>query len=129
MASAIRPRPLFCGAKAMLCGRFRCSSSPTSSANRPFAAAMSGLSEPRDLIQSLTELGCLDDFDMLLTSNWGTRDTTRLAAELAGIIREQKPNAIFACDPVMGEDDVLHGKPDLTETMTSGLVPIANVLL
>jgi hypothetical protein len=48
---------------------------------------------------------------MLLTGYLGTPDTARLAAELAGIIRAQKPHAIFACDPVMGDDDALYVKP------------------
>jgi pyridoxine kinase len=85
--------------------------------------------QARDLIQGLKELGNLDDVDMLLTGYLGTPDTARLAAELAGIIRKQKPHAIFACDPVMGDDDALYVKPDLAEAITSDLVPIADVLL
>jgi pyridoxine kinase len=85
--------------------------------------------QARDLIQGLKELGYLDDVDMLLTGYLGTPDTARLAAELAGIIRAQKPHAIFACDPVMGDDDALYVKPDLAEAITSALVPIADVLL
>ena len=85
--------------------------------------------QARDLIQGLKELGYLDDVDMLLTGYLGTPDTARLAAELAGIIRAQKPHAIFACDPVMGDDDALYVKPDLAEAITSDLVPIADVLL
>jgi pyridoxine kinase len=52
-----------------------------------------------------------------------------LAAELAGIIRAQKPDAIFACDPVMGDDDALYVKPDLADAIATDLVPIADVLL
>ncbi|MEZ5833347.1 MAG: pyridoxal kinase [Dongiaceae bacterium] len=85
--------------------------------------------QARDLIQGLKELGYLDDVDMLLTGYLGTPDTARLAAELAGIIRTQKPHAVFACDPVMGDDDALYVKPDLAEAITSELVPIADVLL
>ena len=85
--------------------------------------------QARDLIQGLKELGYLDDVDMLLTGYLGTPDTARLAAELAGIIRAQKPHAIFACDPVMGDDDALYVKPDLAEAIASDLVPIADVLL
>ena len=85
--------------------------------------------QARDLIQGLKELGYLDDVDMLLTGYLGTPDTARLAAELAGIIRAQKPSAIFACDPVMGDDDALYVKPDLAEAIATALVPIADVLL
>lgn len=85
--------------------------------------------QARDLIQGLKELGYLDDVDMLLTGYLGTPDTARLAAELAGIIRAQKPNAIFACDPVMGDDDALYVKPALAEAIADELVPIADVLL
>jgi pyridoxine kinase len=85
--------------------------------------------QARDLIQGLKELGYLDDVDMLLTGYLGTPDTARLAAELAGLIRAQKPQALFACDPVMGDDDALYVKPDLAEAIASDLVPIADVLL
>ena len=85
--------------------------------------------QARDLIQGLKELGYLDDVDMLLTGYLGTPDTARLAAELAGIIRAQKPHAIFACDPVMGDDDALYVKPDLAEAITTDLVSLADVLL
>jgi pyridoxine kinase len=84
--------------------------------------------QARDLIQGLKELGYLDDVDMLLTGYLGTSDTARLAAELAGIIRAQKPQAIFACDPVMGDDDALYVKPDLAEAITRELVPTADLL-
>jgi pyridoxine kinase len=85
--------------------------------------------QARDLIAGLKELGYLDDVDMLLTGYLGTPDTARLAAELAEIIRKQKPHAIFACDPVMGDDDALYVKPALADAITSELVPIADVLL
>lgn len=85
--------------------------------------------QARDLIQGLKELGYLDDVDMLLTGYLGTPDTARLAAELAGIIRAEKPHAIFACDPVMGDDDALYVKPDLAEAIAADLVPIADLLL
>ena len=85
--------------------------------------------QARDLIEGLKELGYLDDVDMLLTGYLGTADTARLAAELAGIIRTQKPGAIFACDPVMGDDDALYVKPALADAITTELVPIADVLL
>jgi pyridoxine kinase len=85
--------------------------------------------QARDLIQGLKELGYLDDVDMLLTGYLGTADTARLAAELAGIIRAQKPHALFACDPVMGDDDALYVKPDLADAITTDLVSLADVLL
>lgn len=85
--------------------------------------------QARDLIEGLKELGYLDDVDMLLTGYLGTSEAARLAAELAGIVRAQKPGALFACDPVMGDDDALYVKPDLADTITTDLVPIADVLL
>src|SRR5262245_25889129 len=85
--------------------------------------------QAKEMIEGLKELGYLDDVDMLLTGYLGTADTARLAAELAVLIRAQKPNAIFACDPVMGDDDALYVKPALAEAITEELVPIADVLL
>src|SRR5262245_46180782 len=85
--------------------------------------------QAKEMIEGLKELGYLDQVDMLLTGYLGTADTARLTAELAGIIRAQRPNAIFACDPVMGDDDALYVKPDLAEAIATDLVPIADVLL
>jgi pyridoxine kinase len=87
------------------------------------------MEQAKEMIEGLKELGYLDQVDMLLTGYLGTADTARLAAELAGIIRAQQPNAIFACDPVMGDDDALYVKPDLADAIASDLVPIADVLL
>lgn len=85
--------------------------------------------QARDMVEGLKELGYLDQVDMLLTGYLGTADTARLTAELAGLIRKNNPKAIFACDPVMGDDDSLYVKPDLADTIASDLVPIADVLL
>jgi pyridoxine kinase len=85
--------------------------------------------QARDLVEGLKELGYLDDVDMLLTGYLGTPDTARMAAELAGLIRAQNPRAIFACDPVMGDDDELYVKPDLAEAIASELIQAADVLL
>ena len=85
--------------------------------------------QARDLIEGLKELGYLDDVDMLLTGYLGTPDTARLAAELARLIRAQNPKAIFACDPVMGDDDELYVKPDLADTIAEELIQAADVLL
>lgn len=85
--------------------------------------------QARDLVEGLKELGYLDDVDMLLTGYLGTPDTARLAGELAGIIRAQNPKMIFACDPVMGDDDALYVKPDLADTIADELIQKADVLL
>src|ERR1044072_1630989 len=85
--------------------------------------------QARDLIQGLKELGYLDDVDMLLTGYLGPPEPARVGAELAGIIRAQKRSAIFACDPVMGDDDALYVKPDLADAIATDLVSIADVLL
>jgi pyridoxine kinase len=85
--------------------------------------------QARDMVEGLKELGYLDQVDMLLTGYLGTADTARLTAELAGLIRQQNPRAIFACDPVMGDDDALYVKPDLADAIATDLVPIADVLL
>jgi len=85
--------------------------------------------QARDLVEGLKELGYLDDVDMLLTGYLGTPDTARLAAELAHLIRAQNPQAIFACDPVMGDDDELYVKPDLADTIAEELIQAADVLL
>jgi pyridoxine kinase len=85
--------------------------------------------QAREMVEGLKELGYLDQVDMLLAGYLGTADTARLTAELAGTIRKSNPRAIFACDPVMGDDDSLYVKPDLADTIASDLVPIADVLL
>ena len=85
--------------------------------------------QARDLIEGLKELGYLDHVDMLLTGYLGTPDTARLAKELAGLIRAQNPKAIFACDPVMGDDDELYVKPDLADAIAEELIQAADVLL
>lgn len=85
--------------------------------------------QARDLVEGLKELGYLDDVDMLLTGYLGAPDTARLAAELAHLIRAQNPQAIFACDPVMGDDDELYVKPDLADTIAEELIQAADVLL
>lgn len=85
--------------------------------------------QAQEMIEGLKDLGYLDRVDMLLTGYLGTAETARLAAELAKTIWLHKPYAIFACDPVMGDDDALYVNPDLADAIAAHLVPIADVLL
>ncbi len=85
--------------------------------------------QARDLIDGLEDLGALGRTDAILTGYLGSADLAHLAAEIVDRLKARKPELLFVCDPVMGDDGALYVKPDLADAIGEVLVPRADILL
>jgi pyridoxine kinase len=84
--------------------------------------------QARDLIQGLDDLGALERTDAILTGYLGSADLAHMAGEVVDRLRAKKPDLLFACDPVMGDDGALYVNPDLAEAIAAFLAPKADIL-
>jgi len=81
------------------------------------------------MIDGLAAVGALETCDGLLTGYLGEAGTVEAAVLAAGLIRSKRPEALYLCDPVMG--DAPHGlyvDPDLPEAFQTRLLPLADIV-
>lgn len=80
------------------------------------------------LIDGLSQLGVLDRLDALTTGYLGDPDNVPIIASLVDQLRRRRPDLIYACDPVMGDDGALYVKPALADAIAAELVGRADIL-
>ena len=85
--------------------------------------------QARDLITGLGDLGALERADAILTGYLGSAELAHLAAEVVDRLKKARPEIVYVCDPVMGDDGALYVKPDLADAIGEVLVERADVLL
>jgi pyridoxine kinase len=81
------------------------------------------------LLDGLAQLGVLDRVDAVMTGYLGETGNVRVIAELIDRLRHQRPDLVYACDPVMGDNGKLYVKPDLAAGIENELVRRADLLL
>ena len=82
-----------------------------------------------ELITGLEERGVLKDCDAVLSGYLGDAATGRIIADAVKKVREFSPEAVYACDPVMG--DTVRGfyvKSEITQIIKNELVPLADIV-
>lgn len=84
--------------------------------------------EVRELIDGLRQLGVLGKANAILTGYLGAPETAALVAEVVAEVKAQNPEALFICDPVIGDQGTMYVKPALAAALSDILVPIADVL-
>ena len=82
----------------------------------------------RELIDGLRQLGVLGKANAILTGYLGAPETAELVAEVVAEVKAANPNAIYICDPVIGDQGHMYVKPALADALQKILVPIADVL-
>lgn len=81
------------------------------------------------MIEGLAAVGALAECDGLLTGYLGEAGTVEAAVLAADLIRSKRPEALYLCDPVIG--DAPHGlyvDPDLPEAFRNRLLPLADIV-
>ena len=81
-----------------------------------------------ELVSGLRELELLSRLDAVLTGYLGDAPTVPVAIAALEIARADRPDVVFACDPVMGDDGALYVSPALAEAIGRELVPRADIL-
>jgi pyridoxine kinase len=81
-----------------------------------------------ELLTGLGKLDLLGRLDAVLTGYLGDAPNVPMAIAALEAARAQKPEVVFACDPVMGDDGALYVSPALAESIARDLVPRADIL-
>lgn len=81
------------------------------------------------MVEGLAAVGALDRCDGLLTGYLGEAATVEAARLAAGLIRARRPDALYLCDPVMGDAPRgLYVDPALPEAFRARLLPLADIV-
>jgi pyridoxine kinase len=80
------------------------------------------------LIDGLAQLGLLDRLDAVVTGYLGDPGNVPVIADLVDRLRQRRPELLFSCDPVMGDDGALYVKPALADAIASHLVSHADII-
>lgn len=83
----------------------------------------------RDVVLGIDERGKLAEVDALLSGYQGGEEIGAVMLEAAALVKERNPEALYCCDPVMG--DVGRGfycRPGIPEFMRDQVVPAADVM-
>lgn len=81
-----------------------------------------------ELLTGLRKLDLLGRLDAVLTGYLGDAPTVPLVIAALEAARAQKPEVVFACDPVMGDDGALYVSQALADSIARELVPRADIL-
>lgn len=104
----------------------------TFSANTVYGPPHGSLMTPEqvsDVVAGIAELGELNNVDAVLSGYLGEAGIAHSIAEAVDLTREYNPNAIYLCDPVMGDiDRGFYSMPGIPEFIRDELVPRATYL-
>jgi pyridoxine kinase len=82
-----------------------------------------------DLVTGLEERGVLNRCEAVLSGYLGDAEVAMTISDAVKKVRSKSPDAIYACDPVMG--DVGRGfyvKPDIPDVFKKELIPLADII-
>jgi len=101
--------------------------------NHPAHGGFSGGAAPAGeidgLIHGVLERGFLTDCKAILSGYLGTAENGQAVARAVASVRKTAPAALFACDPVMGDDpNGLFVADDIPALMRDILVPMADIV-
>src|SRR3954452_21170379 len=83
----------------------------------------------REVVRGIDELGVLQECDAVLSGYQGAADSGRAILEAVALVKERNPDALYCCDPVLG--DVGRGffvAAGIPELMRDAVVPRAQVI-
>jgi pyridoxine kinase len=85
--------------------------------------------EIAELIDGLDELGVLSLVSCVFSGYLGAAQAVPVVIDAIGRVKKANPRALYACDPVLGDDGRLYVSPDLAPVLAADLVPLADLLL
>jgi pyridoxine kinase len=100
--------------------------------NHPAHGAHTGrvrsATEQRDLLRGLSAGGRFKDCDALLSGYLGAAATGPVVLDTLARLRAARPDAVYLCDPVMGDDGDVYVDPPIVDFFRSRAVPAADIL-
>ena len=83
-----------------------------------------------DMVDGLERRGALAEVDAVLSGYQGGADIAEVIVETVRRVKEANPNAIYACDPVMGAADTgCFVSDDIPPPLRDVVVPVADVIV
>ena len=84
--------------------------------------------EVAEIVDGLDRLGALKQCDAVLSGYLGDKGNGAVVLDAVARVRTANPNALYACDPVMGDRGVgLFVKPDVPAIFSEQLLPAADM--
>ena len=81
-----------------------------------------------DLVSGIEERGVLKNCDAVLSGYLGDAAVGRAIIETVKKVKKENPNAVFCCDPVMGDSGRgFYVKPGIPEMFKNELIPLAGI--
>lgn len=83
----------------------------------------------RDVIRGIDERGALSDVDIVLSGYQGGADIAQAILDSVELVKERNPEAIYACDPVMGNaKSGCFVQPEIPTLLREEVVPHADLI-
>ncbi len=99
--------------------------------NHPGHGAFAGRVFPAEevaaVLRGLAAHGALEDCDGVLSGHLGAAGTADAVLEAVGRVRAGNPRALFACDPVLGDDGHLYVRAEVAAAIRDRLIPAADI--
>ncbi|WP_203566476.1 pyridoxal kinase PdxY [Aestuariimicrobium ganziense] len=82
-----------------------------------------------EVVRGIDDRGVLAGVDALLSGYQGGAEVGRVILEAAALVKQRNPEAIYCCDPVMGDfGRGFYARPGIPEFMRDHVVPAADVM-
>ncbi len=82
-----------------------------------------------EVVRGIDDRGVLSSVDALLTGYQGSADVGAVILKAAELVKLRNPDAVFCCDPVMGDvGRGFYARPGIPEFMRDWVVPVADVM-
>lgn len=83
----------------------------------------------RDIVQGIADRGGLDDVEVILSGYQGGNDIGDAILDAVALAKQHNPNAIYACDPVLGNaKSGCFVAPEVQELIRDRVVPHADLI-
>jgi pyridoxine kinase len=94
-----------------------------------WAGRMLDATEVATILDGLSRLDVPAECDAVLSGFLGEAETAAVVAEAVARVKAARPDALYACDPVMGDRDGMYVRPAVPAAFAETLLPIADVAL
>src|SRR5690242_128575 len=82
----------------------------------------------QSLIEGLADDGVFGEIDAVLTGYIGDAEQTSVILDVVERIKAANPEAVFVCDPVLGDEGRVYVNGEIVDAVLNGLVPRADWL-
>lgn len=79
-----------------------------------------------DIIDALDEQGLLAQVDAVMSGYLGDPEHVEVVMRAVEMVKEANPNALYICDPVIGDGDAVYVDENIREGIAEDLVPLAD---